>query len=227
MMIPAVSRVLATLLGTLVLAGSVVVLGAAPAQACRCVQQQVAQQARAADLVVTGTVEGVRQGGAQRDRQRFGNVTLVVAVDRVYAGSLPDATLEVTTAASTTACGLGRLPRGERYVFFLSADSRLLRATSCNGTTPARSSEVAEVERVLGEGRAAGATTGSDGTGGTEGGSGTDPGAGDEEPAAAELTVVDSAPPPDAARAAVPGGVLAAVGLVGLLVLGRVGSRRR
>ncbi|WP_299058263.1 hypothetical protein [uncultured Nocardioides sp.] len=233
-----VTRLLATLLTTVVLAGSAVLLGAAPAQACRCVQQGVTQQARAADLVVTGTIEGVRQGGADTERgtqqqgrgtRQLGNLTLLVAVDRVYAGALPDRTLEVTTAASTSACGLGRLPRGERYVFFLTADTRALRATSCNGTAPARTSEIAQVERVLGEGRTPG--TGADGgaDGGTDGGTGGGTGGtdgGSAEPAAVELTVVDDAPPPDATRTALPGGLLAVVGLVGLLVLGRLGSRR-
>lgn len=233
MVVPAVTRVLATLLGTLVMAGSVLLLGATPAQACRCAPQGVTQQARAADLVVTGTIEGVRAGapGTERDTRpqrrgarQLGVVTLLVAVDRVYAGALPDTTLEVTTAASTSACGLGRLPRGERYLFFLTADTRELRATSCNGTTPARAGDVAQVERVLGEGRTPG--TGADGgtDGGTGGTGGT--GAGTDEPAAAELTVVDDTPPPEVARMVLPGGLLAVAGLVGLLVLGRVGSRR-
>jgi len=233
----ATSRVLAALLGALLLAGSVVLLGAAPAQACRCVQQGVAQQARAADLVVTGTVAGVRRGGQdaeqgvprsqQEDRGRYGTVTLDVDVDRVYAGTLPDPTIEVTTAASTTACGLGRLPRGEEYVFFLTADSRVLRATSCNGTTPATAGTEAAVQRALGDGRAVGGgDAGGTGDGAGDGSGGTSDDAGQDVPAAAELTVVDASPPPDAARTALPGGLLAAVGLVGLLVLGRVGSRR-
>lgn len=216
-----VTRALAALLTTLVAACSVVVLGAAPAQACRCVQQGVAQQARAADLVVSGVVTGQRdaQGGqdarGQRGGSQFGTVTLVVDVDRVYAGALPDPTIEVTTPAASSACGLGRVPRGEEYVFFLTDDARALRATSCNGTVPASAREVDAVERALGEGRPVRGTAEQERDGAEE-----------DVPVAADLTVVDDAPAPDVARTALPGGLLAAVGLVGLAVLSAFGRRR-
>ncbi|MCH1865580.1 hypothetical protein [Nocardioides sp. CFH 31398] len=218
-----VTRALAALLTTLVAACSVVVLGAAPAQACRCVQQGVAQQAGAADLVVSGVVTGQRDPQGRQTRRgqqgpsQFGTVTLVVDVDRVYAGALPDPTIEVTTAAATSACGLGRVPRGEEYLFFLTDDARTLRATSCNGTAPASAREVAAVERTLGEGRPVRGTAEQE-----RERDGVDA----DEPVAADLTVVDDAPAPDAARTALPGGLLAAVGLVGLLVLRRFGAER-
>lgn len=227
------------LLLALLLAVPLALVGAAPAHACRCAPGTTAQQARAADLVLTGTVVAVRDRGPEtrersarpggqaqqrqqreqreqdqrtrqeqqgRGAQRLGNVTMAVEVERVYAGRVPGARIAVTTAVQTSACGLGALDVGERYVFFLTEDARALRATSCDGTGPATAQQEAAVAAVLGEGRSLGAAA--------------------DEPVDVELTPVATAGDvPRAAVVAAPGGLLVVLGLLGLAVLAGLGRR--
>jgi hypothetical protein len=161
----------ARLLASLVLAlASLVVLGATgtPAYACRCVPADTAQSVDRADAVFTGTVADRAQEG------RLETVVYTVAVDRVHKGEV-DAEVTVATAGHESACGLPRLPEGERLVFF-AAGATPARSTApsdyvvnlCSGTGRTDDRELREVERLAGPPQEpTGAEPGDDAAGGT------------------------------------------------------------
>jgi hypothetical protein len=185
------------------------VLGlAAPAQACTCARLTLEEQAEMADAVFTGTLLNVRrltttQSGTDQSVPR--QLSYRVGVDRVYKGVLTQPEVAVVTEAFSAACGLGRLPVDRDYAFFVSATGSDLRANLCGGTTRATDQVVARVGAALGEGSPV--TT--DQT----------------PPSAAEQTVLELSEPADFPRLAAPGAALALVGVLGLLVVGRVGRR--
>lgn len=190
------------LLAVLVLAGIVVVVGQLPAQACSCVSASTAAHAKDANAVFTGTVTDVASE-QKADGQRGATMTYDVQVDRVYKGAVSSSTVQVTSERSGSSCGLGQLPADRRYAFFTKASGSELSATSCGGTARASAKLVAEIENVLG--------------------SGHDPVP--PEPDKAVFTQVGPGAPTSVTRLAAPGAALVLVGLLGLLVVRRVGSR--
>lgn len=190
------------LLAVLVLAGLGVVLGQLPAQACSCATASTQAQTKAANDVFTGTITNV-EAEPKPDGQRGATMTYDVAVDRVYKGGISMAEVQVTSDRAPASCGLGRLPADRRYVFFARSDGSELSADSCGGTARAGNALVAKVEKLLGDGRAA-----------------VRP-----EPEQAVYTVVSDAAPRTFMRTAAPGVALALAGLLGLFVVGRLGTR--
>jgi hypothetical protein len=194
------------LLAALVLAGAGVVLGQLPAHACTCATASTQAQTKGASDVFTGTITAVRReptGGAKGGEKRGATMTYDVEVDRVYKGDIAASAVEVTSDASRSRCGLGRLPADRRYVFFAESEGTTLSASRCGGTAPAGDRLVHQVERLLGDGR----------------------GPVPPEPEHAEFTMVGDADPPTLTRAAAPGLALVLAGLLGLVVVRRVGAR--
>jgi hypothetical protein len=156
---------------------------------------------------------------ADADRQtRRSDVVFVGTVDKVtkqgktyqydvtathtYKGTV-DRETTVTSAAQAAACGLGELKVGKDYVFLARGAAPPYAASSCEGSGPANADRVTQLETLLGAGTAI------------------------EEPApptATRTRVEESAPGPFA-RLAAPGGALVLFGLLGLLVVGRLGKR--
>ncbi len=190
------------LLAALVLAGIGVVLGQLPAQACSCVTASTAAHARDANAVFTGTVTQVR-AEQKADGQRGATMTYDVRVDRVYKGAISSSTVQVTSDRSGSSCGLGQLPTDRRYAFFTKSSGSELSATSCGGTARASARLVGEIESILG--------------------SGHDPVP--SEPEKAVFTQVGEGTPTSVTRLAAPGAALILVGLLGLLVVRRIGTR--
>jgi nucleoid-associated protein YgaU len=202
------TRWVARLLAVAVAAGIGVLGLPAPAQACTCAPLTLDEQAEMADAVFTGTLLNVRRLATTRsdtDQSVPRQLSYRVGVDRVYKGVLTQPEVAVVTEAFSAACGLGRLPVDRDYAFFVAAAGSDLNANLCGGTTRATDRVVARVEAALGEGSPVSAE--------------------ESPPAAAEQTVLELSEPADFPRLAAPGAALALVGVLGLLVVGRVGRR--
>jgi len=179
------------LLTALALACSGLVLTGTPAQACTCKDgDTVAQQARRADVVFSG----VLQTRERRARQEV----YTLDVQRVYQGRVAESAVDV--ASPTTSCGLGRLQADRAYVVFATGSGDGLESRKCTGTGRATPAYVADVERVLGPGRAI-----------------PDPPV-DEPAPDPEYTRVDGSEPPEFTRIAAPGGAMVLLGLLGLVL---------
>lgn len=115
-------RGLAVLLA--VLAFPLVVVTAAPAYACSCVNAGVERQVRWADVVFVGTVEQV----FLPDQQRVAEVV----VDRVLKGSVPERT-DVETGGGGGDCGVDFL-EGDRVLVFGTLQDDAVHTDICSGT---------------------------------------------------------------------------------------------
>lgn len=125
-----------------------------------------------------------------------------ITATRAYKGTVERSTV-VTSNQATSACGLGELKVGTDYVFLVAGDAPPFTASSCGGSGPANTSRVAQVEEALGAGTAIEAPA----------------------PPAPTMTKVEEAVPASVARLAAPGGALVLIGLLGLLVVGRLARK--
>ncbi len=125
-----------------------------------------------------------------------------VTATHSYKGTV-DRDTTITSNQATTACGLGELKVGTDYVFLVTGDSPPYTATSCGGSGPANIGRVTEIEKTLGAGEDVARPA----------------------PPAPTMTKVEEATPASVSRLAAPGGALVLVGLLGLLVVGRLARR--
>jgi hypothetical protein len=183
------------LLAAVALAGCGVAVGALPAEAG---PQADAKQASA---VFVGTVSDVSR--APRQGERPATATYDVQVERVYKGGLSTETVQVVSFRTDQTCRRLDLDPEREYVFFVDGDGSDLTSDTCSGTAPASASLVARVVALLGEGRPPVPAP----------------------PEQAEFHRVADAEPPTLTRTAAPGIALILVGLLGLVVVRRVGSR--
>lgn len=176
--------------------------GAAPGVvACR--EQSVPVYTRSASAVFTGMVT-TSNGEPRTDGQAGQVFTQAVTVERVYAGSVTSDQVTVQTDKIPKQCTLGRLVTGATYVFFATGDGEPWIAAGGGGTAVSSPELVAQVEGLLGPGRL--------------------PVAPAKE--SATFSPVTVSEPTRLSRLAAPGAALVIAGLLGLLVVGRLGRRR-
>ncbi|MET1060404.1 MAG: hypothetical protein ABWX84_12450 [Nocardioides sp.] len=136
---------LARLSAALLLAvASVVLLGSAPAYACRCAFADVSRQADRADAVFVGSF-------ARPDRTvEGGRITFDLAVDDVYRGEVASRVTVVAPYSSAT-CGLDGIPAGEPVLWFVrGAPPGVVRSDLCSGTTTLTPKLARQLERAVG-----------------------------------------------------------------------------
>ncbi|WP_346384568.1 hypothetical protein [Nocardioides sp.] len=201
-MLSPLHRLLVRALAALLFAGCCVFFTSVPALARDCATGTTQMSTKGAKAVYTGTVTTAvskqKAGG-----QRGATITHDVTVDRVYKGDIssPHAKVETSSAGGGSSCGLGKLTVGKQYMFFVQGDPSLWTAERGSGTAPATGKLVAQVVRLLGDGRPP-----------------TPP-----APPQAVFTNVSDGEPESLTRAAAPGVALVLIGLLGLIVVRRVG----
>jgi hypothetical protein len=143
-----VSRIRLALAALVLAPVGVVSLGAVPAAAaCPVDRSNLAEQAKDANGIFTGTITDRTVAGT--------TVTYVVETDRVYKGEVAEPPVEVSTDARRARCGKPGLRTDKEYVFFVTRDGEALSVDSRGGTARATGQLVADVEQLFGEGRPA------------------------------------------------------------------------
>lgn len=122
---------------------SVVLLGSAPAHACKCAYGDVSRQADAADAVFVGSFP-------RSDRTvAGGRITFHVTVREVYLGRA-SAAMTVRAPYASATCGLVGIPAGEPVVWFTRGTGTEVRSDLCSGTSPLTPELTRRLERVIG-----------------------------------------------------------------------------
>ncbi len=195
----------------LALVGSLLALVGGPAYAadpdpdppCLCQPGAPAQNARAAEVIFSGTVTAVAKASAAQRGQGVGD-TYESTVDTVYKGEVSTAETTFRTDRIFAQCGKGFRAGQTVMVFAERGDPLTVRG--CGGTAVATTSLVDKIESIFGPGQAP------------------------VPPEPFEVTFTAPAdqpgPPPSITRAAAPGLALALVALAGLVVVRRLGRRR-
>jgi hypothetical protein len=195
--------VLRRLLIALLLASPAVVMSQMTAHAaCSCQAGTYQESVEAADVVFSGLLTNQSTGRTAADGGR--ETTYQVEAERVYKGDVTTADVDVVSPRDD--CTLGTLETDRRYMFFVTESGAEFMTDRCSGTGVANDEMVRRVERLLGEGQDVTAPP-------------------PAEPEEVEFTKVADAEPETLSRLAAPGAALVIVGLLGLLLVGRLSRR--
>lgn len=183
-----------------VVLGITVVGGASPAFACSCAAGTLRDHADGADVVFRGTLVAVTPPADSTASDAL--VTYDIQARTAFKGSVEYAT-QVVSAASGASCGLEGMQVGAEYVFFATGTTPPFQASLCGGTERVTPDRLTKIEKVLGEGT-------------------------DIEvppPPPPTRTKVETAPPASFTKLAAPGAAVVVVGILGLLLVGRLARR--
>ncbi|MGK2874025.1 MAG: hypothetical protein ACSLEW_00060 [Nocardioides sp.] len=185
------TRVVALLLGMMALL--LAPLPAAQGAPADCPDVPLKQSLRAAEAVLVGQVTGSTEVGASWDAE--------VSLAWAYKGDPLSSTITIRT--STGSCGLGRLTKGETYLFVLTEKRGMYVASGFGDTAPLTSQLRRTVRSVLGQGEAVGNS---------------------EPPTPVEVTLTRVGGDSQASfwHAALPGLAILGVALIGWIVLRRL-----
>ena len=128
-----------------------------------------------------------------------GDEQVQVLAQRLFKGELDSARVSVTNPAGGS-CGFGDVEEGSRWLFLTGPDHT---TTLCDGTRKLRERDLARVQKLLGVGGRLPAP----------------------DPQKAVLTPLDTEPPEEFTRLAAPGAAAVLLGLLGLVVVGRLNRR--
>lgn len=167
-----------------------------------CPPVTVRDSTKAAMAVFSGTVTDVQRAG-RTDGQPGAIYNQTVTVDQIYQGKIDTETVTVQTDRNRAACSLGALAVNTEYMFFVTGTGDPWVAGGTSGTRISNETVVAQVVRLLGEGKPT-----------------TVP-----PPEPAQFTPVSTGDPRSFSRLAAPGAALVLVGLLGLLVVRGVSRR--
>lgn len=177
-----------------------------PAFACTCAKSTMAEYAASADAAFTGTLTDIRLGPRLPDPQPDAqpakrSLRYVLAVEKIYQGTLPATTVRVAPKPVAKTCELGQLPVDKRYLFFVDlVEDAPVVGGQCSGTQRLTSAVLSDLEAMYAAKPAP-----------------------DPEPVTATRTLVDDSVPIEFARLAAPGAALVILGALALAVVGRVG----
>lgn len=187
------------MLVALALVGVAAVAAPAQAKACTCQPTGVRAHAQQADAVFTGlATDSVRDTTGAGKRARDVRRT-TVEVDRIYQGAVADSPVEITSPWRASDCGLGQLPPGEMWVFFVDGQGTAFTADRCGGSRAATNESLQVVEAALGAGEVI-----------------VEPVA---EPPPLEFTDVETAAASPLGRLVAPGAAVTIIGLLGLMLV--------
>lgn len=167
-----------------------------------CKPTTVANYAKKARGIFTGTVISISRDPVNGSAPRA-TFTHEVTVDQVYQGGLTTKTVKVLTSREPDSCALGPLSVDQSYLFFAQNQDGVWVSDGDSGTTVVTDKLITQVERLRGAGRDAVPA----------------------EPEQAVFTPVAGSEPTTLSRAAAPGAALVLVGLLGLLLVSRLGRR--
>ncbi len=203
-------RLLTLALGSLAVVLTVLA-GAAPADAATppgqgpdCPPLTVKDSTKNAMAVFSGIVTEVERQ-ERTDGQPGALYLQTVTVDLVYQGQIDTESVQVQTDRNRLQCSLGELATGTEYMFFVTGTGAPWLASGISGTRVSSETVVAQVERLLGEGKPP-----------------VQP-----APEQAVFTPVDTSEPQSVSRAAAPGAALVLIGLLGLLLVRGLTRRSR
>ena len=124
------------------LTAGLLVLTPSPSWACSCAIDGVPQQVRHAVTVAAGTVAWTSSNSETR--------TYEVDVDTVYQGAAGRSE-KLVTAVEGSACGIGDLAPGRRYLFFIEGrHPGAMPIERCGGTTTYDDTVVRQIESITG-----------------------------------------------------------------------------
>lgn len=140
--------------------------------------------------------------GTVTERSEGGReIVYKVRAKTAYKGDV-DYSVNVSTSTDEATCGLDNLSVDEDYLFFAQGDGAVFTSGLCDGTTRATPAKLTKLEQFAEPVTVA-----------------------VPPPPKPTLTPADTSEPTGFARLAAPGGAVAVVGLLGLLVVGRLSRR--
>lgn len=175
---------------------------AAPPARCDCTKVgSVDTRSQQVSTVFTAQVTGqqtgaIGTGGSTRQVRRYR-----AQIERVYQGTVSKTEVTVVSPATGRDCGLGRIPAGKTWLFFVNGKDAKFFGNSCLGSERATSALLRRVERKLGSGQVV-----------------VEP---EPEKPPLDYTDEDTTTPPPLSRLVAPGAAATLVGLLGLALVGR------